>query len=319
MRGTSPGLMLRRGFTLVELLVVIAIIGVLVALLLPAVQAARESARRTQCGNNLKQLGLAVHNYHDSFNYFPPGGVSYGACCATPTYQTWSLAILPHMEQKPLYDRYDFNLPNEDPVNHAVVQTFLKSQICPSDLETRKLEMPESGPGAAVLYAPGSYRGVAGGSDSTCWPDNDQLFDTGFCNDRRGVLHHVGQRSNGTRRVDQERMGTITDGTSNTLMIGEFHTKTHNRRRTFWAYAYTSYNKGTISTNASFALLADYDRCVALSPDVNICKRGFGSFHPNIIQFCLADGSVRALTITMNMNIYQAAATIGFGESELLP
>lgn len=154
MRGTSPGLMLRRGFTLVELLVVIAIIGVLVALLLPAVQAARESARRTQCGNNLKQLGLAVHNYHDSFNYFPPGGVSYGACCATPTYQTWSLAILPHMEQKPLYDRYDFNLPNEDPVNHAVVQTFLKSQICPSDLETRKLEMPESGPGAAVLYAP---------------------------------------------------------------------------------------------------------------------------------------------------------------------
>ena len=105
---------LKRGFTLVELLVVIAIIGVLVALLLPAVQSAREAARRSACQNNLKQIGLALHNYHDTFLYFPPGGITLGGCCATPSYTSWSISILPFLEQTPLADKYVYNNFNED-------------------------------------------------------------------------------------------------------------------------------------------------------------------------------------------------------------
>ena len=103
----------QRGFTLVELLVVIAIIGILVALLLPAIQAAREAARRAQCGNNLKQLGVAVHNYHDAYQVFPPAGIGYGWCSeGRPGFPTmlnvsgWTM-VLPFLEQQSLYDRYD--------------------------------------------------------------------------------------------------------------------------------------------------------------------------------------------------------------------
>src|SRR4051794_760135 len=96
----------RRAFTLVELLVVIAIIGVLVALLLPAVQSAREAARRSSCLNNFKQLALSMHNHHDVRNTLPPGGTYYGTCCSPPTYTTWTIEGLPYMEQQQLYQQY---------------------------------------------------------------------------------------------------------------------------------------------------------------------------------------------------------------------
>src|SRR5256885_11749960 len=98
--------LLSRGFTLVELLVGIAIIGVLVALLLPAVQQAREAARRSSCMNNLRQIGLALHNHHDVKNVLPPGCTYYGQCCSPPTYPTWSIEILPFMEQQTLFIQY---------------------------------------------------------------------------------------------------------------------------------------------------------------------------------------------------------------------
>jgi prepilin-type N-terminal cleavage/methylation domain-containing protein len=125
----------RIGFTLVELLVVIAIIGILVALLLPAVQAAREAARRMSCGNNLKQIGLSCHNYHDTYKTFPPGNITPGNCCGTPSAATWTLFILPFLEQQPLHDRYNFNLWNDGNPgrsgrtggpNAAVCMTFVK-------------------------------------------------------------------------------------------------------------------------------------------------------------------------------------------------
>ena len=98
------------GFTLVELLVVIAIIGVLVALLLPAVQAAREAARRTQCGSNLKQIALGVHNYISANRTLPPGAVVTGACCSAYSYSNWAIEILPMMEQQTLFATYDLSL-----------------------------------------------------------------------------------------------------------------------------------------------------------------------------------------------------------------
>src|SRR5262245_4946376 len=119
-----------RGFTLIELLVVIAIIGVLIALLLPAVQKVREAANRTTCGNNLRQLGVAMHNYHDANGGFPPGR---GHLPVTNTFaHSWTPYILPYIEQDNLYRLYDFTKVFSDPANLPATQTPLKILICPS-------------------------------------------------------------------------------------------------------------------------------------------------------------------------------------------
>ncbi len=333
----------RRGFTLVELLVVIAIIGILVALLLPAVQAAREAARRMSCGNNLKQIGLACHNYHDTYKVFPPGGVTPGNCCGTPSAGTWTLFLLPFFEQQPLADRYDFRLWNDaNPgrsgqtggVNAQVCLTRIPSFVCPSDINTKTNERPESGPGNGMRFAPGSYRAVSGASTGACWLDANQS--NSFCTANRGVLHHIGGRHlnrNGGGQFDAESFSSIIDGTSNTLLVGEMHTRTRNRRRTFWAYTYTSYNQSSITVGQPRVLLGDYDRCVAVGGNggSNSCKRGWGSFHPGALQFALADGSVRAIAETVDMGIGRnntsvnsmgvlpAMASIQGGESFQMP
>jgi prepilin-type N-terminal cleavage/methylation domain-containing protein/prepilin-type processing-associated H-X9-DG protein len=137
----------RGGFTLIELLVVIAIIGVLIALLLPAVQAAREAARRAQCTNNLKQLGLAVHNYISINNVIPSDGLflgaAYGSCCPPSDAgdgsagwgwnASWTVSILPNMEQMPLYNAYNFNRSADMPDNYTVGFTQIATFLCPSD------------------------------------------------------------------------------------------------------------------------------------------------------------------------------------------
>jgi prepilin-type N-terminal cleavage/methylation domain-containing protein/prepilin-type processing-associated H-X9-DG protein len=130
----------RAGFTLIELLVVIAIIGVLIALLLPAVQAAREAARRAQCTNNLKQIGIAMHNYHDALGALPMGQVP------VTSYSALSLA-LPYFEQSTSYAAVNFSLPNSDPSNNTVRMTQISSFLCPSDYPNR---LPSRG--AATNY-----------------------------------------------------------------------------------------------------------------------------------------------------------------------
>ncbi|MBI2481634.1 MAG: DUF1559 domain-containing protein, partial [Planctomycetia bacterium] len=291
------------GFTLVELLVVIAIIGILVALLLPAVQAAREAARRMSCSNNLKQISLSLHNYHDTYKTFPPGGVTPGGCCGTPSAGTWTLFILPFMEQQPLHDRYDFNTwndTNRNAANTFVTTQLLPSYVCPSDINTKNTDRPSSGNGSGLQYAPGSYRAVSGAGTGASWMDSNQ-YDATFHFPNRGVLHTVGgshytttipytaNPSSGTR------LAGILDGTSNTIIVGEYHTKTQNRRRTFWSYTYTSYNQSTVVVGEPRQLIPDYNRCVAIGGrgGDNTCKRGWGSLHPGALQFALADGSVR--------------------------
>src|SRR5262245_339279 len=116
----------RPGFTLVELLVVIAIIAVLIALLVPAVQKVREAANKAQCQNNLKQLGLALHNYHGCYLQFPPGGVT------TPTLHGWGTYILPYIGQQPLYERYHWDLSHHELQNQDVAATQLDIFQCPS-------------------------------------------------------------------------------------------------------------------------------------------------------------------------------------------
>lgn len=298
------------GFTLIELLVVIAIIGLLMALLLPAIQRVREAANRMRCSNNLKQIGIALHNYHNDYTTLPAGGVTEGCCCGTQSGATWTIFILPYMEQDNLYKRYNFGATNESSVNAPVVQEFLKFYTCPSDIETDRLDQPESGPGSGLLYRRGSYRAVSGGSDGNAWFDD-------CCNNLprnwRGAMHSTCQLNNFTT----ERLDDIQDGTSNTILVGEYHNRDRPRRRTFWAYTYTSYNQSSITQNQPRILLNEYNRCVAIggTGGSNPCKRGFASMHPGgIINFLFGDGRVLPIRNTVDINLLFSMATIQNGE-----
>jgi prepilin-type N-terminal cleavage/methylation domain-containing protein len=301
----------RRGFTLVELLVVIAIIGLLVALLLPAVQAAREAARRGQCSSNMRQIGLALQNYHDLQKSFPPGSIFLGTCCSDESYISWPISLLPYLEQGPLSERYDHNETNESGSNQFVREQFIAVYACPSEPQTRQLLEPETGPAhdLQLVYMPGSYRGVGGRSDGTGWWDNYPQY-LSLPPAWAGVLHVV------DGRLRPESFASISDGTSNTLMVGEYGTKSRIHRRTFWAYSYASYNKSDVIPE-SRTLLNDYDRCAAIGGQggLQACSRGWGSFHPGIVQFLLADGSVRPVSRSVNMQLLAEAATIAGREA----
>jgi prepilin-type N-terminal cleavage/methylation domain-containing protein/prepilin-type processing-associated H-X9-DG protein len=192
----------RRGFTLIELLVVIAIIAVLVGLLLPAVQKVREAAARTQCVNNLKQLGLALHNYHSTNSSFPPGYVatqSYvdGATDTAPGWG-WGTYILPYIEQNNVYSQLNLMQPIQ---SSTAIQTVVKSFICPSDIAPSSAFMITDAFGANImLAAPSSYSANCGGDES------DTADPTG-----KGIFY----RNSHTRVTD------ITDGSSRTIMLGE--------------------------------------------------------------------------------------------------
>ena len=206
----------RVGFTLVELLVVIAIIGILIALLLPAVQAAREAARRTQCTNNLKQIGLALHNYHDRLNTFPFGVFGYAPYVRAG--HSWMLAILPEVEQGTITDRLVFgpNSGSPDGPNIAIFNQWTPAfNWCPSSTADRLMRRDSSAlAGAKVATA--SYVGIAGATTSP----TDATDPTG-----RGRCVAGGQGyacANGVLVPNRVvRISDITDGTSNTIVVGE--------------------------------------------------------------------------------------------------
>ncbi len=314
--------MRRRGFTLIELLVVIAIIAILIALLVPAVQKVREAAARAHCQNNLKQIGIALHNYHDVQKRFPPGGVRNGTCCSWPNGATWTIYILPYIEQDNLYKQYNFNKVNEDPANKFVRESFVPLYNCPSDNNINRLLRPESGPGSGLLYATGSYRAMSGRSNGLAWFDDED--GRAFPLTWRGLLHFVSD-FNSPLPIQSgfkpppygiERMASVTDGTSNTLMVGEYTTRTHLSRTTFWAYTYTSYNQSSAIPPQSRQFLADYDQCVNIGGQgtSNPCKRAWGSNHPNIFNFVLADGSVRSISTSIDTFLFAGLATIAGDE-----
>ena len=199
-----------RGFTLIELLVVIAIIAILVALLLPAVQQAREAARRSQCKNNLKQLGLALHNYHDTHRVFPPGSIGYSNMGGRPQAFSPLVMLLPFLDQAALYNQINFNVSYAHTLNAPLKKTIIPGFLCPS----------YSGPQVAdehgfksLTVAPASitnYLGVCGYTASG--PAVDASDRANFAADELGCFW----ASSNTKIRD------IIDGTSNTMIYGEF-------------------------------------------------------------------------------------------------
>ncbi len=318
------------GFTLVELLVVIAIIGVLVALLLPAVQAAREAARASQCKNNLRQLAIGILNYEASLTTLPPGGVTHGDCCGTPSKGSWPIYILPFIEQQALYDLYDFDDDNEslrdtdgDGLNNTVVrETDLQVHNCPSDEETDQLDRPASGPGSrASMYDRGSYRGNSGLAtvESQSFWDSSSQQNEEFAGER-GPLPGIGDLGNRWSLKKPTELSQITDGTSNTVLLGEkAHFANSNearRRRTFWAYSYTSYNRSTTFLQ-SRSIINDYDRCRSIRGAFgdNPCKRSWGSLHAAGLNVAMCDGTVQFISEAIDIFVFAAMSTIANGET----
>ena len=310
----------RTAFTLVELLVVIAIIGILIALLLPAVQAAREAARRAQCSNNLKQITLAMHNYHAATKVLPPGSIISNNLA-------WNVMILPYIEQQPLYDLFDFR---EGPFNggsnregpnksiHALnrVEAFL----CPS--ATR---LYATHPSSTLLnperktYA-SHYFGVAG-------PKGPNPF---------GGTYLVERESNGYGGFALDgvlfknsaiRIGDVIDGTSNTLAVGEIA----------WPRGgtYGSQDGGTdgggdganwvrgIAFGTTDAQISGSSSCKNVVDGINVLPTlfndiSFSSKHPGGAQFGMCDGSVRFVSENVDLLVYKSTASRDGGEVKIL-
>lgn len=329
-----------QGFTLVELLVVIAIIGVLVALLLPAVQAAREAARRSQCANNLKQIGLSILNFENTKKRFPAGSTAKTDVQEGPYWSTWSIDILPYMEENALYalwnPKFHLDDPNPDPknTNRDLKQRRVDAYLCPSDDLTEPLVVPETGPGAILAppnnrYHIGSYRANSGsGAASTfCGAHWDNplgipwiLLDPNRGPATRGPMYAVVEKITAVAvsPPKEVKMSQITDGASKTRLAGEYMTLTNPRRRTLWAYAYTSYNQSS-GIPESRTLIPDYEACSTFPGDSSCqdnCKRAWGSFHAGgIFQNVFCDGAVRSISEDVDIAVFVASSTIQGQES----
>jgi prepilin-type N-terminal cleavage/methylation domain-containing protein/prepilin-type processing-associated H-X9-DG protein len=289
----------RHGFTLIELLVVIAIIAILIALLLPAVQQAREAARRTQCKNNLKQLGLALHNYHDTHMVFPyaSGYGLFGPQDAGARH-TWVELVFPYIDQAPVYNQIDFELTNVDPANAPLfVNKRFAFISCPTNPQSDSLLRNDGNPFAeGPGVSQGLYYALCAG---TIRPDNicpdcgcDAATPGCFCvtetaaNQSWGVSHARPGPGIFNRGVTRSRLRDVVEGSSNVFLIGE-----RNAEECGWGGAF-SWNFQVFYTGQK---INSPTRTTSLTSDWwRNC--GASSFHEGGAHFVMADGSVHFVT-----------------------
>ncbi|MFM8250667.1 MAG: DUF1559 domain-containing protein [Planctomycetota bacterium] len=312
----------RAAFTLVELLVVIAIIGILVALLLPAVQAAREAARRTQCSNNLKQFGIAIHNYHDTYKTLPLAGANWG----NPQIG-WQVQILPFAEQGQLWDSLDMEskLPTT-PVNGPAWDTLLPTPTnanrrarmiqvpyakCPSDEWNRDP--------ASFGWAVGSYSGSLGSQRTPSASGSCNTWMTPVTNYQNpgGGADHGNDTNSANisglfgRLGPMINLASIQDGTSNTIAVGEVLPNCHDHTGGGW-WHYNGMNNAHASTSVPINNMTTcYNSKKITNPNCTNPNNwnfswGFRSRHPGGAQFVMGDASVRMISDGIDYRTYQA-------------
>ena len=334
------------GFTLIELLVVIAIIAVLIALLLPAVQSAREAARRSQCVNNLKQIGLGLHNYESAQNVFPPGYVSsfnkndYDACDDDaengPSIDygsgwAWASMILPQMEQGPLFNSINFNLSVAYAANNTCSLAVLNVHLCPSDSGPATIPVFADPPDPAQpgsftasnivdTVSRGNYVGMYGLGEVCANSGGNDVANNNGTNDPLGIHNGMFYRNSRTAIAE------VTDGTSNTIAVGE---RSHNlsyvtwtaRSINGWLGVTRGIEGGTDQFNPSPeecwvqvlgpAGLEDGARTIN-QPVAHV--EDYWSRHPGGANFLFADGSVHFLKSSISAVSWRALATRNGGE-----
>ncbi|HQX50187.1 MAG TPA: DUF1559 domain-containing protein [Planctomycetaceae bacterium] len=319
----------KRGFTLIELLVVIAIIAILIALLLPAVQQAREAARRTQCKNNLKQIGLALHNYHDTHSVFPVGQMRSDSSAIQCNSVGWSGMILPYIEQAPLYNtinwsKFGVNFTGststttewtDGGVMQAALQTMIPAFRCPSSGDPANVSHD-----GITKRVPCNYIGVqsgAIGNPGYAWKgeykshmdDSMSLNDFGGGGGGHYRMHGV------LVPLHVTSMALVTDGTSNTALVGEALNKwtLSNGQTRLIEHHYIGsnnsndnahYHLGSLGAVINFATNTDGNGAAwGAGFDDNDLRLAFSSRHTGGAQFVLTDGSVKFLSENVDHSI----------------
>ncbi|MCH2115778.1 MAG: DUF1559 domain-containing protein [Pirellulales bacterium] len=311
------------GFTLVELLVVIAIIGVLVALLLPAVQAAREAARRAQCTNNLKQMGVAIHNYASAHkDELPPGNTG----AALPGLFAY---ILPYLEEASVYGQLEldtsFHISTHDEAQNPLRFHLVSSYICPSyDGEP----VIRSGFANWGLGALTHYQAVNGAIDPDWDPAGDRpvggLYSNGYqvngygIGPNNGAFMMVNERRDGSVRIPNmvgRKLRHVTDGTSNSLAMGEFVHR--DGKGGYYSDPPGNVRPWIFGSNSGYASytvkVADFPpnfQADRIEDGVQFNYLPMGSLHPGVTMFLFLDGAVSSLNDGMDLEVYQSWATV---------